>query len=127
MNPLDFALLTDENISPEVVAGLRERGLDVQTVAEMGLAGGTDAQVLECATRQRRVVLTHDADFGLLAVRQGAPFVGVVFLRPGHISSSFVLRTIDTLRRSAVDVAPPFLIVAEQRQDRILVRLRREP
>jgi hypothetical protein len=31
VTPLDFPLLTDENIAPDVVAGLRARGLDLRT------------------------------------------------------------------------------------------------
>jgi predicted nuclease of predicted toxin-antitoxin system len=127
MNPLDFALLTDENISPEVVAGLRERGLDVETATGLGLAGATDAALLECAASLSRVVVTHDADFGLLAIRQGVPFVGVIFLRPGHIRGSLVLEVVDKIRRADIDAAPPFLMVAEHRRDRILIRLRGEP
>lgn len=127
MNPLAFALLTDENISPDVVAALRERGLDVRTVIQLGLAGEADAAVLKCAASLNRVVVTHDADFGLLAVRQGVPFVGVVFLRPGHINSAFVLEIIDTLRSADIDAVPPFLVVAEHRRNRISIRLRREP
>lgn len=107
MNPLAFALLADENIAPEVVA--------------------PDSALLARATSENRVIVTHGVDFGLLAVRQRLPFVGVIFLRPGHISSSFVLQTIDALRSADVDVEPPFLIVAEHRRNRILIRLRREP
>jgi hypothetical protein len=73
MNPLDFALVADENIAPELVAALRERRIDVGTLHELGL----------------------DA--------------------------------LDTLRSTSVDVDPPFLIVVERKQNRILIRLRQEP
>lgn len=33
MNPLEFALLADENIAPDVVAALREHLVDVRTLA----------------------------------------------------------------------------------------------
>jgi hypothetical protein len=46
----------------------------------------------------------------------GASFVGIIYLRPGHISSAFVLGLIDALRASSVEVEPPFVAVAE-RQD----------
>ena len=59
-------------------------------------------------------------------MRLGIPYFGVVFLRPGHISSAVVLGVIDTLRRANIDVEPPFLVVAERRQDRVLIRVRRE-
>jgi hypothetical protein len=39
MNPLDFALVADENIAPELVAALRERRIDVCTLHELGLSG----------------------------------------------------------------------------------------
>ena len=126
MKPLDSALLTDENISPDVVAALRRRGVDVTTATELGLGGASDAALLHRAASERRVILTHDADFGLLTIRLGIPYFGVVFLRPGHISSAVVLGIIDTLRRAEIDVEPPFLVVAERRQDRVLIRVRRE-
>ena len=126
MKPLDSALLTDENISPDVVAALRRRGVDVTTATELGLGGASDAALLDRAASERRVILTHDADFGLLTIRLGIPYFGVVFLRPGHISSAVVLGVIDTLRRAEIDVEPPFLVVAERRQDRVLIRVRRE-
>jgi len=126
MKPLDSALLADENISPDVVAALRRRGVDVTTATELGLGGASDAALLDRAASERRVILTHDADFGLLTIRLGIPYFGVVFLRPGHMSSAFVLGVIDTLRRADIDVEPPFLVVAERRQDRVLIRVRRE-
>lgn len=127
MNPLDFALVADENIAPELVAALRERRIDVCTLHELALSGAADADILSRAHSANRVVLTHDADFGLLAVRRKVPFIGVVFLRPGHIKTSFSVEALDTLRSASVDVVPPFLIVLERKQDRISIRLRREP
>jgi len=50
----------------------------------------------------------------------------VVFVRPGHIVSAVVLEVIDTVRHADIDVEPPFLVVAERRRDRVLVRVRRE-
>jgi hypothetical protein len=36
VKPFEYSLLADENIGPEVVAGLRQRGCDVRTAAEEG-------------------------------------------------------------------------------------------
>ena len=55
MNPLDSALLADENISPDVVAALRRRGVDVTTALERGLGGASDAALLQLAASERRV------------------------------------------------------------------------
>jgi predicted nuclease of predicted toxin-antitoxin system len=127
VRPLDFPLLTDENIAADLVAGLRARGCDVRSVEEERLIGRGDGDVLERATALHRVVVTHDLAFGKADIRSGASFVGIVYLRPGHISAAFVLAMVDALRESSIDVQPPFMIVAERRQTTIRVRVRTAP
>ena len=124
MNPLDYALLADENVQRDVVTYLRQQGYDVQSLAEEGLFGQSDADVLRIAHQAQRVVLTHDADFGTLAIAQGQPFTGIVYLRPGHIRPSFTIQTIETLAAQPLDVQPPFIVVAERRDQTIRVRTR---
>jgi predicted nuclease of predicted toxin-antitoxin system len=102
VTPLDFPLLTDENIAPEVVAGLRARGCDLHTARDEQLIGRPDVDVLDRATAQGRVVVTHDLAFARSAIRAGASFVGIIYLRPGHISAGFVLEIVDALRGSTV-------------------------
>jgi len=46
----------DEHVPRVVVRGLRERGVDVETVAEAGLMGATDAQHLAHAHQEGRVI-----------------------------------------------------------------------
>ena len=127
MKPLDFPLLIDENIGPDVVEGLRGRGCDLRTVSDERLLGRSDVEVLERATDQRRVVVTHDLGFGRAAITAGAGFVGIIYLRPGHISSEFVLGVIDALRTSTVEVEPPFIVVAERQEATVRVRTRTAP
>jgi len=83
---LDFPVLTDENIAADVVAGHRARGCDVRSADEERLIGRGDGEVLERATALHRVVVTHDLAFGKVEIRGGASFVGLVYLRPGHIA-----------------------------------------
>jgi predicted nuclease of predicted toxin-antitoxin system len=127
VKPFEFPLLTDENIGPDVVAGLRERGCDVRPVVDEGLTGSPDRDVLEHAVQDGRVVVTHDLAFGHAAIAAGAAFVGIVYLRPGHISPIFVLEVVDAVRRSSVDVEPPFVLVAERRESTVRVRVRTDP
>jgi uncharacterized protein with PIN domain len=57
-------LLLDEMYSPALARELRAAGLDVDTVAELGLAGGSDPEVFSAALAQDRVVLSENvADF----------------------------------------------------------------
>ena len=82
MKALDFPLLADENVHPDVIVFLREAGLDVASVSEQGQLGLPDAQVLRQATETGRVVLTHDSDFGGMAVF-GAKICGDRLSSPG--------------------------------------------
>ena len=127
MTPLDFPLLTDENIAPDVVAGLRARGFDLRSAWDEQLIGRPDVEILDRASAQGRVVLTHDLAFGRSAMRVGTSFVGVIYLRPGRISAAFVLEIVDALRASTVDVQPPFIAVAERQQTTVRVRVRTAP
>jgi len=61
VKPLDFPFLSDENIAPDVVDGLRARGCDLRTAWDEQLIGRPDVDVLERAASQRRVVVTHDS------------------------------------------------------------------
>jgi predicted nuclease of predicted toxin-antitoxin system len=127
VTPLDFPLLADENIAPDVVAGLRARGFDLRTAWDEQLIGRPDVEILERASAQGRVVVTHDLAFGRAAIRAGTSFVGIIHLRPGHISAVFVLEIVDALRASTVDVQPPFIAVAERQQTTVRVRVRTAP
>ena len=124
VKPLQFPLLTDENIHPGVVAALISAGKDVRTVYEEGLAGSSDIEIMRQAYQSGRVIVTHDSDFGMLAIYANEPYIGIVFMRPGHMAPSFVQRSIDAIESTISDVEPPFLLVTERRNDTIRIRLR---
>lgn len=94
------------------------------SVHDLGLAGTDDETILRAAHDDGRVVLTHDSDFGRLALHAGVPFTGIIFMRPGHIAASFVLETLMTIDRVEIDAKPPFLLVIERRGDAVRARLR---
>ena len=110
-----FALLADENINPEVVSRLRALGCQIATVAELGLAGSPDTAILQRAMADGRVVITHDPDFGRLALQGESLSTGVVFVRPGHISSAVVLAALVAADGGAGDLLAPFLLTVEQK------------
>jgi len=61
-------ILADENCDRLVIAALREAGHDVVSVVEWG-GGDSDDDLFRYARADRRVILTDDRDFGLLAER----------------------------------------------------------
>ena len=124
MNPFDFPLFADENIHPNVVSFLRESGFDITSIAEREEFGVDDEYVLLKASEEGRAVLTHDSDFGGLALF-GAKFVGIIYLRPGHIRPEFTKQTLKAILKRNLEVNPPFILVAERRAfGKVKIRIR---
>ena len=124
MKLAEHKLLADENLHSDVVAELRSRGFDVLSVYEEGLRGATDAELLQLAFRENRVVVTHDSDFGTLAILAGEPVVGILYLRPGHIDPRFTIETYNAVLQKDLDLTSPFIIVAHRKGSQVKVRLR---
>ena len=72
--------VADECCPRELVNAGRKHGLDVLYVAETA-PGISDAEVLEMAVNEERVVVTTDKDFGMLVVKKGYAVTGLIFLR----------------------------------------------
>lgn len=102
-----LAFLANENIHPAVIEFLRSEGSNVLSVRECGLRGRDDESILAHAASEYRTVLTHDGDFGKLAITERKPLHGIVFLL-----------------RSDVWLSPPFLLVAVRKANQLRVRTR---
>ena len=89
-----------------------------------GLLGAPDVELLRRAVAENRLVVTHDADFGTLAMLLGEPVVGILYLRPGHIDPQFTIGTLSSLRANDPDVKLPFVVVARRSHDTVAVRIR---
>ena len=115
----EVRVLTDENVSPKVVAFLRNHGLDVLDTKEQGWHGKSVDELLEIAYPEKRWGLTHDADFGTLALHEGKPCLGIIFLRVRNLQSHNVIRMCNQLLQHEVDLSPPALVVVEEARIRI--------
>jgi predicted nuclease of predicted toxin-antitoxin system len=113
-------LLADANVAVEVVAFLRAAGVDVATVAEEGLIGRNDDEILAASVRMGRFVLTHDADFARLALADGRPYHGILHLRPGDDPPTVVIAGLKALVARGVDWRTP--MIAVYRAGRLRIR-----
>jgi len=72
----------DEHVPSAVVQALRLRGMDVVFVQDRQGEGTDDADVLAESLRDRRILLTNDTDFLVLAAqlsKRNEPFAPVFF------------------------------------------------
>jgi len=76
--------LADENFDNTIVRGLFRRNptLDIVRVQDVGLSGKDDSTVLEWASQEGRVLLTHDVAtitrYAYDRVREDQPMPGVI-------------------------------------------------
>ena len=116
------SLVADMNIAVPVITFLRARGVDVVSAREEEWGDFTDSEILAHAHAQLRFVMTHDSDFGTLAVHRGEPITGILYLRPGGRPPAEVIVDIEALLDAEIDRAPPVLAVYRARR----LRLRRQ-
>lgn len=108
-------LLADENIAGAVIRELRLRGHDVLSVKEE-LRSQRDEVVLARAAADRRLLITHDKDFGELALQWGLPTdCGILLLRLPVPASESGLRRLVDLVESRVDWTGHLTVATEDR------------
>lgn len=78
-------LVADENVPRAVIDRLRADGHRIVAISEID-AGIPDTSVLAASNARAYVLITHDRDFGELAVGQGLPITGVVLLETERLS-----------------------------------------
>lgn len=79
---------------------------------------------MKLSFKENRVIITQDRDFGKLVYTQDFDFIGVIYLRPGHVSPEFHFETINFLIKSNLVFETPFILVAENTDGSIKIRLR---
>jgi predicted nuclease of predicted toxin-antitoxin system len=75
---------------------------------------------LALAHEEQRLVITHDSDFGMLAINQGVPFSTIIYIRLRKIAPDAVIEVFDRFLQTGFEVTNGMLIVVEE--DRVRVR-----
>ena len=113
--------LADMGISQSTVRWLRQLGYNAVHLREQGLQRLPDAEIVEKARTENRVILTCDLDFGALLAASGEKLPSVIIFRlenekPDNINrrlaSIFGSAAITVLEQGAI-------ILAEQERHRI--------
>lgn len=82
-------LLTDEHIAKDVFDFLSSEGHDVVAVSAI-MAGATDLAVFQYAKKERRVIVTLDADFGNILRFPLTDHAGILLLRTRNVQPSII-------------------------------------
>ena len=93
--PLRFFF--DECADDDVARGLRRRGVDVITAAELRRKALTDTEQLEFAQRSGRVIYTTDRHFLALVaawLQEGIDFPGVAYHPPAALTKGQAIQAL---------------------------------
>ncbi len=78
-------LLLDENISPSVAVALAQDGVDAIHIRDRGMLSATDAEVLEKAFADDRVLVTKNVDDFVALARARDLHAGIVLIEEGDL------------------------------------------
>jgi len=117
--------LVDQNLSPTLAELLRTAGHDVVHTGDIDLATADDHSIVTTATRQDRVIVSADTDFGTLLAQSGASSPSVLLLRlrsprRARLLADLLLANLDAV---ADDLDAGAIVVVEDER----VRVRRLP
>ena len=116
MKPASIFLL-DQMFDRQALATLRQETYDVVSVAEIGLATADDAEIMQWAINNRRVVITLDEHFGDWSVLPLSRHPGVIRLKVNPTTTTTTLSLLlPFLKHHAQsDFSNCLVIVREQR------------
>ena len=81
--------------------------------------GKEDEELLKIAYEDNRFVLTHDSDFGTLAIYKGKKYHGIIYVKVKNLQSQNVIKVCRQLLELKTNIKPGALIVAEESKLRI--------
>lgn len=91
--PEQIRFLLDEHIPAAVSAGLKQKGIEVSTIQELGRCGLSDLDQLEFAWREAWILVTFDSDF-LTMARNGIHHRGIVWCSERKYSIGQLVRAL---------------------------------
>ena len=106
--------LADENIPYRVVKRLREDGVDIISVYDVG-RGITDSEVAELANREGRILVTFDKDFGTILFVEGLKLPGLILLRFPPRNVEYIYKNLKAVLSKEMDFQGKIVSVHEDK------------
>jgi predicted nuclease of predicted toxin-antitoxin system len=103
--------LADESCDFAIVRALRAARYDVLAVSEV-MQRSDDRELIEQASRERRILLTEDKDFGWLVYVSHTDSAGVILIRfPGNARQTLVDTFMDLVHTQNQELSGAFVVV----------------
>lgn len=103
--------LADESCDFAVVRALKAEGYDVFAVSEATWRSD-DRELIEQSTREHRILITEDKDFGWLVFVSHADSAGVILIRfPGNARATLVQTVNQLVREQGEQLSGAFVVV----------------
>lgn len=113
--------LADENVAFRVVESLRKEGFNVLSIYEEGFSGVLDEKILKLAQKEKRIIITHDKDFGNLIHQPFQRHGGVILLRLRNQSpQNVILCLIPFLKNKKPNKIKNRLVIFQEGKIRII-------
>jgi len=106
-----LCFLADESCDFAVVRALRAEGYDGLAVSEV-MQRSDDRELSEQASRERRILLTEDKDFGWLVYVSHTDSAGVILIRyPGNARQTLVDVFMDLVHTQGQQLSGAFVVL----------------
>lgn len=103
--------LADESCDYGVVQSLRTAGYDVFAVSDV-ITRSDDRDLIELASRDNRILLTEDKDFGWFVFVSSASSAGVILIRfPGNIRDTLNQAVVKLVREQGEQLYDSFTVI----------------
>ncbi len=86
----NLRLIADVHISPLTVVSLKSQGYDIIRTTDLLPATAADAEILEFAREEARIILTQDLDFSMLVALNNYDQPSLITLRLSSAKPHFV-------------------------------------
>lgn len=112
--------LVDNALSPSIARGLVEKKYDALHVREIGMMTASDEEIFDFASRQDRIIVSADTDFGgILALRESSKPSFILYRQSDKRPSSQLRFLLDNLISLKKDLLTGCIIVFEDTRIRI--------
>lgn len=103
--------IANENLPRKTVESLKNRGIDILSIKNYGY-GLEDEDVIKIATKEHRILITLDKDFGELVFKKGKKCRGIILLRIPPKSAEYLGETLIDLLKKNIPFENTFVVVS---------------